>query len=397
MNLTRQIGRGVWVTAVILLLFSTGCALNESQGFEPGPTATPLPAPQPNNQPTLSLDELNNIAPEEPLPNSDVEVYVDGLDGPVAFAFSPDGRVFITEKGTGNVRVAVDRVLQPEPVLTLPVAILGEQGLIGIAIDPDFENNRHIWVTHVLPPEENDGEKLNRVVRFTEENNKATDVQVAYTSPNIIETDRHNIGNLTFGPDGYLYVSIGEGTLDYLANNLSDPRGKILRFEPTVPLTPAEDNPFHDGEGPTFDEIYAYGFRNPFDLTFDPISNQLLATDNGPSCDDEVNLVLPGFDYEWKNDYVCRQDRGANYEAPDNSLPPLLSWTPTNAPTGITVYTGDDFPEWYGDVFYCTFGNALLHHAKMNDTRDGFVNHTTINGMFCQIDVVTGPDGALYF
>ena len=75
----------------------------------------------------------------------------------------------------------------------------------------------------------------------------------------------------------------------------------------------------------------------------------------------------------------------------------MLSWTPTNAPTGITVYTGDDFPEWYGDVFFCTFGNALLHHAKMNDTRDGFVSHTTINGMFCQIDVVTGPDGALYF
>lgn len=396
MKRLTQIKQLILIIAVLLLL--AGCAIDDSpEQFVPLPTSTPLPAPNPSNLPTLSLDELKNFTPEEPLPNSDVEVVVDGLDGPVAFDFAPDGRIFITEKNTGNVRVAIDGTLLPEPVLTLPVAILGEQGLIGIAIDPDFENNHHIWVTHVLPPEENNGEKLNRVVRFTEQDNKATDVQVAYTTPNIIETDRHNIGNLTFGPDGMLYIGFGEGTLDYLAPNLTDPRGKIMRFQPTVPLTAPEDNPFYDGDGTNVDGIFAYGFRNPFDITFDPISQQLLATENGPSCDDELNLVLSGYDYGWKNDYVCRNDRPADFTDGENSIPPLLSWTPTTAPTGLTVYTGDDFPEWYGDVFYCIFGNAQLHHAKMNDTRDGFVSHTTINGMFCQIDVVTGPDGALYF
>lgn len=394
-----QIGHHYRYSIYLLLcvLSLASCTIDPAGSFELPPTTTPLLAPPPVNLPTLPIDELNEIVPEEPLPNSNIEVVVDGLTTPVAFAFAPDGRIFITEKETGNVRVAINNVLQPEPVLTLPVATLGEQGLIGIAIDPSFESNHYIWVTHVLPPEENDGEKLNRVIRFTEQDNKATDVQVAFTSPNIIETDRHNIGNLTFGPDGLLYVSMGEGTLDYLAPNLSDPRGKILRFQPTVPLTAPEDGPFYDGEGPTVDAIYAYGFRNPFDLTFDPISHRLLATENGPSCDDELNLVLSGYDYGWKQDYVCRNDLPADFAPPENSTPPLLSWTPTNSPTGITVYTGDDFPEWYGDVFFCTFGNALLHHLKMNDSRDGFVSHSTINGMFCQVDVVTGPDGALYF
>lgn len=283
---------------VILLLLLVGCAIPPDEAADiTQPTIPPLPFPSPANLPTQTSDALQHIVPEEPLPNSNIDVVVDGLTTPVAFAFAPDGRIFITEKETGNVRVAVDGVLQPEPVLTLPVAVLGEQGLIGIAIDPDFERNHYIWLSHALPPEENNGQKLNRIVRFTEENNQATDIQVGYTSPNIMETDRHNIGNLTFGPDGMLYVGMGEGTLDYLAPNLSDPRGKILRFNPTIPLTVPEDNPYFDGEGPNIDEVYAYGFRNPFDLTFDLFTQQLLATENGPSCDDELNLVLKGNTY----------------------------------------------------------------------------------------------------
>lgn len=364
----------------------------------PPPTATPIPAETNTPVPTIPWQEIQHPKPEQPLDNSDVEIFVDNLNSPVAVAFAPDGRLFFTEKDTGHVRVVIDRVLQPDPVVTFPVTSLGEQGLLGLAIDPNFETNHYIWVTHVLPPEVNNGKKLNRLIRFTEQNNQAVDIQVAFTSPNIIETDRHNIGNIAFGPDGMLYVSVGEGTLDYLSQNLADPRGKILRFDPnTLPLKAPPDNPFHDGDGSNFDPIYAYGFRNPFDFVFDPLSQEkkIFATGNGPSCDDELNLVLAGYDYGWKKDYVCRDEQPLDPAI--NTIPPLLSWTPPSAPTGVMVYIGDDFPEWYGDIFFCSFGDALLHHVKLNDTRDAVISHTSINGMFCQIDVINGPDGSLYF
>lgn len=99
------------------------------------------------------MEVLRDIKPEEPPEGVEIQVIATDLVGPVAFAFAPDGRLFFTEKATGRVRVIIDGELQPEPVVTLPVAILGEQGLIGIAIDPDFESNHYIWVSHTLPAE----------------------------------------------------------------------------------------------------------------------------------------------------------------------------------------------------------------------------------------------------
>ncbi len=361
------------------------------------PTETPIPAESPTPAPTIPWQDLQYPEPEQPLDGSDVDVYVDGMYQPVAVAFAPDGRLFYTEKETGHVRVVIDHVLQSQPVVTFPSAILGEQGLLGIAIDPNFETNHYIWVTHVLSDKVNNGEKLNRIIRFTEQNNRAIDIQIAFSSINIIQTDRHNIGNLAFGPDGMLYVAVGEGTEAYLAPNLHDPRGKILRFDPnTLPLQAPPDNPFYDGDGQNFDPIYAYGFRNPFDFVFDPLKpGNIIATGNGPDCDDEVNLVLKGYNYGWEYDYICRDQQPL--DPATNTIPPLISWSPTTAPTGITVYTGDDFPEWYGDIFFCAYNNAILHHLKLNEARDAVISHTSINGMFCQIDVINGPDGALYF
>ena len=158
-----------------------------------------------------------------------------------------------------------------------------------------------------------------------------------------------------------------------------------------------EDNPFFDGDGPNYDGVYAYGFRNPYDITFDPLSgdNRIFATENGPSCDDEINLVLAGYNYGWEQGYVCSNEAPANPEI--NTIPPLLSWTPTTAPTAIIVYTGDDFPEWYGDLFFCSFQDSLLHRLELNESRDAIIKHTSINGMFCQVDLFNGPAGALYF
>ena len=370
--------------------------------FTPTPTQIPPPTPRPTNTPeplpTVPLDELKHIVPIQPPDGSRAEVVIADMQTPVTVALAPDGRIFFTEKESGSVRVAIDGEILLEPVYTATVGIAGEQGMIGLVFDPDFETNQQIWVSHTMPARANDGVKENRILRLTLDGNVATTAEIAYQVDNSQGDGTHNLNNMAFGPDGMLYVTVGDDAQSHLAPNLEDPRGKILRFKPTIPLTAAEDNPFYDGEGPIEDSIYAYGMRNSFDFTFDPLSEggqNIIATENGPECDDEINLVLPGHNYGWKNHYDCTDP--ARYGPETNTIPPLLSWDGTVSPTGIMVYTGDDFPQWYGDVFFCSYVDGLLHHMEMNRERTAFVNHHSINGLFCQTDIINGPDGDIYF
>ncbi|GAB5494686.1 MAG: hypothetical protein Phog2KO_49010 [Phototrophicaceae bacterium] len=313
---------------------------------------------------------------------------------PVGMTFAPDGRLFYNEKTIGNVRVILaDGTQLLEPVITLETDALQERGMLGIAVSPDFENDSTLYVVHTVVGTSQDF-PANRLVRFVvDENNIAGEIEELLRVP--IETGEllHNGGNVHFDAEGYLYLSIGDYGDASNAQNLDTPQGAIHRFSVSNDgLSIPDDNPFPDNS------IFSYGFRNPFDFTFDTLSEHIFVAEVGPSCDDEINATQAGYNHGWDEDYDCVGTDGV--VDIEDYIAPMLSYTaPVIAPTGIVVYEGDAFPEWQGDLFFCNWSYGNLQRVELNDNRTEVlaIHEIDLGETSCKLDLVIGNEGGLYF
>ncbi len=323
----------------------------------------------------------------EPFFRYRVETFLSPIEFPVSMAFAPDGRIFFTEKNTGKVRIVEDGTLLPDAFVTVSVQNNGERGLLGVTFDPDYETDGYVYVFYTNPAPLD-----NRVVRYTDVGGVGTSplLLLAVTDDSPFSSN-HNGGNLHFGPDGKLYVTIGDnGSVPNNSQEMNDPRGKILRINPdgTIPA----DNPFYDDGDPgtgNDDRIFAMGLRNSFDFDFHPVTGDLFATENGPSVDDEVNIILPGGNYGWP--VVTGIAGNPLYEDP------ILEYTPTIAPTGLTFYTGDQFPGWENDLLFVDWNTGTLHRVVLTgpDFRQVATELFPTQISFLN-DVEIGPDGWIY-
>jgi glucose/arabinose dehydrogenase len=313
---------------------------------------------------------------------------------PVALAFAPDGRLFYTEKTTGSVRVILpDGTLQREPVITFEVDALAERGLLGITLDPAYADNGLIWVFYTARGTARDY-PANTIARFREADGVGSDPEILLQVPITTGSLIHNGGNLRFDGDGLLYVSVGDYDNAANSQDLTTIPGKIHRFAVTGDgLQPAPDNPFPDSS------IYAYGLRNSFDFDFDPISGHVFATENGLHCDDEINVILSGFNYGGGPGYTCG-GTAQGIETP-LLLSGLLTFTPTQAPTGIVIYDHPAVEAWYGSLFFCVWndGYPSLRRVVLDESRVAVtaVEPLPLGEGRCRIDLEIGPEGALYF
>lgn len=311
---------------------------------------------------------------------------------PVGMVFTPEGELLYTEKTTGKVRyVNASGTRQVAPVITFPTSSLQERGMQNITLDPDYANNGYVWVFYTAEGTVRDF-AANKVVRFRVEDGIGSDpvefLSIPIENGNLL----HNGGGLQFDDEGYLYIGIGDYGDPTQPQNLDLPHGKIHRYrvEDDVLVIP-DDNPFANSS------IYAYGLRNPFDYAFDPVSGRPFATENGDNCDDEINLVLAGFNYGYREDYEC-VGRG-RITGLQRYLPPLISYTPTIAPAGITFYEHPAIPQWENDLFFCSWNDGVMHYIKLSSGRNQIVSDTALNlgDVRCRIGIVQSPDGAIYF
>lgn len=343
----------------------------------------------------LSLATVAEAADESLVSTDGVRYRVEPFlraDFPVGLVFTPAGELLYTEKATGNVRlVAADGVRQREPVLSLAVNALQERGMQNITVDPEFERNGHVWVFYTAAGTAK-AFPANKVMRFRLEDGRAYDQTEMFAVPIDSGFLVHNGGGIAFDDEGYIYIGIGDYGDATRPQDLRIPHGKIHRFAVSGDrLVVPDDNPIVGSS------IFAYGLRNPFDYDFDPISGRLFATENGDNCDDEINLILSGFNYGYREGYECV---GREYiSGLGKYLPPLLSYTPTIAPVGITFYQGDGFPRWRNDLFFCSWNDGALHHLRLSESRNRilFDRPLDLGSVNCRIDITVSPDGAIYF
>ncbi len=322
---------------------------------------------------------------QSPPPGFTYQTLVDGpLNSATAMAFAPDGRLFITERTTGNIRVFANGALQAAPWATIAVAGGGtwaEQGLLGIAIDPAFLTNRFVYVFYTAP-----SGTENRIARLQENGGVGSNLTVLSPANALQSQLYHNAGPMVFGYDGTLFVGTGDALGGSNAQNMQTWLGKILRFN--VPnLTVPSNNPFPGSA------IYSLGHRNQFGLTIHPVTGKLYQTENGGALMDELNLIQAGGNYGWPN-----------YEGLENPpnpsfIDPLASYQPTTAPTGTCFYRGDHYPLAYKHAWFFTDYNMnrlrMLTLNAAGTTVTSQIVFDTLPGS--GYGLVSGPDGNLWY
>ena len=349
---------------------------------------------------------------ESPLTTITAEVVVPDANFPVNLAFAPDGRLFYTEACTGVLKdiriVTPDDQLLPEPFAQVATAGCFDWGLTGLALDPDFESNHYVYVHYMEMVSSFPLVAKPVVKRFTEVNNVGTDPTVILDDTPLSDPAEHQFhaaNNIHFGPDGYLYVSIGEMEIPDDAQDLGSLRGKILRVNKSDGSA-APDNPFIDD--PEADpRIFAYGLRNSFDFTFHGKTGGLYATENGPDRCDELNIIVSGGNYGWPIPYAS----DTSCDVPVGIQPMYWftffvgadPWNPngTAAPVGIEYVDGDIYPSLGDSLLACQFRNGKMVHLQLGgEAQDEVLNFFGFGEILrtdCGLDIAISPMGGIYY
>ena len=315
-----------------------------------------------------------------------------GLEHPWGMAFLPNGDVLVTER-PGRLRLVSDGALDSRPIAGVPAVRTGGQGgLLDVALHPDFEDNRLVYLSYSKPGP--DG-ATTAVSRGRLEGHALTGVEEIFEAQAWSTSSVHFGSRLVFDDDGYLFVTVGERGRMQNAQDLSTHAGKVLRIhdDGRVPA----DNPFV-GRNDALPEIWAYGIRSPQGLV-QGADGRLWESEHGPRGGDEINVIRAGFNYGWP---VITY--GINYNgSPITDITervgmeqPLHYWVPSIATSGIAFYTGDRFPQWRGDVFVGGLAGQQLARVRL-DGRRVVESEALLEDFGRRIrDVRNGPDGFLY-
>src|ERR671919_2506140 len=398
-----------------------------------------------------------------------VELVASGLKFPTTMAFVGNNDILVLEKNNGTIKRIVNGNLLEGPVLDLNVANKVERGLLGIAVanqtlenGPINKTSLYLFYTQstkdgndICPGatncDENTNPLGNRVYRYEWNGKDLVNMSLILDLPVGPGAD-HNGGVLKVGPDGNVYVLVGDGdscweawcagpfkssSVNSESSNVAtgaspDGRGGILRITPHgEPILGGENGTTGViGDHSPLNKYYAYGIRNGFGLAFDPVTNKLWDTENGPGYGDEINLVEPGFNSGWleitgfpssssassdTDDFDPEDDNLVRFDGKGKYSDPEFEWTVTLGPTAVKFLNSDKFgAEYVNDMFVSDIVTGRIYHFDLNEdrtelvlegpladkvaeTRDtGIEDIVFAEGFGGIADLEVGPDGYLY-
>jgi glucose/arabinose dehydrogenase len=310
---------------------------------------------------------------------------------PTAMEFAPDGRLFICLQG-GQLRVIKNGILLPTPFVALSVDPSGERGLLGVAFDPNFASNHFVYAYYTVST----APIHNRLSRFTANGDVAVPGSelVLLDLNNLSSATNHNGGGIHFGPDGKLYIGVGENANGSNAQTLSNLLGKMLRINADGGIP--TDNPFFNTATGNNRAIWALGLRNPYTFAFQPGTGRMFINDVGQSAWEEIDDGIAGSNYGWS---ICE---GACSPPNPNFRDPLFQYGHGTGPTigcaivGAAFYNPAtaQFPNSYLRKYF--FADLCSGWIRVLDpstnTASGFAT-----GVTTPVDLKIGPDGALYY
>jgi aldose sugar dehydrogenase len=335
-----------------------------------------------------------------------VTTLIDNLPAPWSLAFLPDGKILLTERLPGSIRI-----LDANGVLSEPVAGVAELmspgakdiGLLDVVLDPHFGENHRIFFTFFDYIDGTDSNTYIARARLDEANCALGETKVIFRAQPAIPSKRlggKTGGRIAIAPDGTLFVTIGDRSDSPpwdVAQRLDTDLGKIIHI--TVDGTPAPDNPFLGKPG-VLPEIWADGTRSQEGLAFDPRTGRLWETEHGPRGGDELNIIEKGKNYGWPVivhgiDYPGTAI-GEGITHKEGMEEPVYYWDPVIAPSGLAFYNGTLFPQWRGSAFVGGLRSMMLD--RLTIVNDKVVSEEPLlTDLHARIrDVRVGPDGAVY-
>jgi glucose/arabinose dehydrogenase len=339
-----------------------------------------------------------------------VSVYARGFQNPWSMAFVSDDTILVAERG-GAIKAVRNGVVDPQPVSGGPMAIGAGLSGTDLALHPDFERNRLVYISYTKPLDENAGAAAAPAPAAAGRGGRGggprTTVAVARAvwdgtgftgTMDIFVGEGGSGGPIAFGGDGMLYVAHGGGD----TQNPKSLAGKILRLTDEGKVPP--DNPFV-GRADARPEVFTMGHRTFLRMATHPLTGAIWQIENGPNGGDEVNILTPGANYGWPLVSLGRT-YGGPWQGPftkEGFRDPIIYWMPAIAVSSITFYTGDRLPKWKGDVFVSGLrygeipGTGQLHRILINKNLEELRREPLLVDLRRRIrDVKQGRDGLLY-
>jgi glucose/arabinose dehydrogenase len=328
-----------------------------------------------------------------------VTTFASGLKNPWGLAALPDGGFLVTEK-SGNLRFVTSGGKLSEPLKGVPkVDSRGQGGLLDVALDPQFQRNRLVYISYSEPGEAGNSTAVARGV-LGADGGTLSDLKVIFSQKPKVRSTKHFGSRLIFDREGHLFIGLGERSEEQFrtqAQKLDSHLGKVIRIRPdgSVP----EDNPFVNRTG-ALPEIWSYGHRNIQGAALNPETGVLWINEHGPRGGDEINIPEAGRNYGWPVvSYGVNYDGtpvGTGKQKAEGMEDPIYYWTPVIGSSGMTFYTGSAIPGWKGSLFNGGLVTKNIVRLELDGTR---VVHEErmLDDLGQRIrTVIQGQDGALY-